>query len=170
MNVLGIKIVGHDTGAAIIKDGARFAISEERLNKIKHSKNMFPHLAIDYVLQAAKVSPDEVDLIVIDQIYDKKTYDMKKMFEDNKKHQFSNAKIKIINHHLVDDPAVFTPRCVKIKHCHTTGHGTGFEIYGLAALGKPGNIEASGKLSALNIATMVVRLHSAGDPELVTNL
>ena len=107
MNVLGIKIVGHDTGAAIIKDGARFAISEERLNKIKHSKNMFPHLAIDYVLQAAKVSPDEIDLIVIDQIYDKETYDMEKMFEDNKKHQFSNAEIKVINHHLAHAASAF---------------------------------------------------------------
>jgi carbamoyltransferase len=107
LNILGLKIVGHDTGAAIVTDGTCFAISEERLNKVKHSKNMFPYLSIDYCLDAAGVSHDDIDLIVIDQIRDKKTYDMKKMFEDNKKHQFSNAKIKVINHHLSHAASAF---------------------------------------------------------------
>ena len=47
--VLGVKCSGHDTGAALIADGRIVAIAEERLNRIKHSFNMFPHLSIRYL-------------------------------------------------------------------------------------------------------------------------
>jgi|TARA_Y100000310_G_scaffold321577_1_gene379431 carbamoyltransferase len=107
LNILGLKIVGHDPGAAIIKDGTIFAISEERLNKIKHSRHIFPNLSIDYCLDAASIKPDDIDLIVIDQIHDRQTYDMEKIFYKNIKHKFSNAKIKIINHHLAHASSAF---------------------------------------------------------------
>ena len=37
MNVLGLKVDGHDTGAAVIAGGTIIAIAEERLNRKKHS-------------------------------------------------------------------------------------------------------------------------------------
>ena len=35
MNVLGIKALGHDTGAALISDERVVAIAEERLTRVK---------------------------------------------------------------------------------------------------------------------------------------
>lgn len=64
MIVLGIHD-GHNSGAALIKDGRVLAaISEERLNNIK---NYFgpPLLAIQKVFEIAAISPSEVSLIAI---------------------------------------------------------------------------------------------------------
>ena len=64
MNVLGIDYGGHDPGAAIVTDQDVVAISEERLNGIKHSRRVFPHLAIDRCLEFATLKPSDIDLIV----------------------------------------------------------------------------------------------------------
>jgi len=70
MIVLGIKGGGHDTGAAILREyrgGLNIvAISEERLNRCKHSRQ-YPLMAIDYCLGAFGLrSLAEVDVVAFD--------------------------------------------------------------------------------------------------------
>lgn len=99
MNVLGLKITGHDTGAALISQGRVIAIAEERLNRVKHSFNMFPELAIDYCLNALNVEPKEVNLIVIDQVGTRTRIRIKEMFLEKVGDRFPRASIEVINHH-----------------------------------------------------------------------
>lgn len=64
MNMLGLHVFGHDTGAALISDGRLFAIGEERLNRVKHS-GFFPSLSVRYLLEASGLSDiNEIDLIM----------------------------------------------------------------------------------------------------------
>lgn len=98
-NVLGVKIANHDTGAALVAGGKVVAISEERLNRVKHSYNMFPARAIDYCLDALGVSPDALDLIVIDQTGVREDAPMKELFYKNTGDRFRNCRIEVINHH-----------------------------------------------------------------------
>jgi len=99
MTVLGLKIVSHDTGAALIHDGKIVAISEERLNRIKHSFNLFPHLSIDYCLNALNIAPEAVDLIVIDQVGLRSKVRMRELFLKEVGEKFGHAEIHVINHH-----------------------------------------------------------------------
>src|SRR3989344_4803760 len=98
MNVLGVKINSHDTGAAIISDGRVVAIAEERLCRIKHSFNIFPELSIQYCLGAFNLKPENIDLVVIDQVDMRRTWPMEKWFREKTKDAFKNAKIQVINH------------------------------------------------------------------------
>lgn len=41
--ILGVKIRGHDTGAALLSGGKIVAVAEERLIRVEHSYNIFPH-------------------------------------------------------------------------------------------------------------------------------
>ena len=62
MYVLGIHI-GHDGGAALIKDGKLVvAISEERLSRKKHSNGWW--LSVIYCLKSEKISFNDIELIV----------------------------------------------------------------------------------------------------------
>lgn len=74
MNVLGLKVGGHDPGAALISNTGGVtrvrAIAEERLTRIKHAPHAFPTLAISYVLESLSVKKEEVDLIVYDATID----------------------------------------------------------------------------------------------------
>lgn len=97
--VLGLKIVGHDTGAAICVDGKVVAIAEERLTRVKHSFNKFPRLSINYCLDAFSVTPSEIDLVVIDQAGLGGGQALKKTFASETGTLFTNAKVEIINHH-----------------------------------------------------------------------
>lgn len=106
-NVLGVKIKGHDTGAAIVSNGRVFAVSEERLNRIKHSKHIFPHLSIDACIEMAGLKPDDINLIVIDQYHDREVFDMENIFKSAVKQEFKNAQIKVINHHLAHASSAF---------------------------------------------------------------
>ena len=64
MNILGLHIFGHDTGAALISDGRLMAIGEERVDRRKHSGN-FPALSVDYLLRAMGLKNiNDVDLVV----------------------------------------------------------------------------------------------------------
>ena len=64
MNILGLHLFGHDTGAALISQGRLTAIGEERLDRRKHS-GFFPHLSVKYLLDAAGLkSIDDIDLVV----------------------------------------------------------------------------------------------------------
>jgi len=99
MNVLGLKIISHDTGAALIAGERVVAIAEERLNRVKHSYDMFPRQAIAYCLQALGVAADQIDLVVIDQVGLRSEIDMREIFIRETRGAFSRAAIHIINHH-----------------------------------------------------------------------
>lgn len=63
-NILGLHF-GHGAGAAIISNGRIIAdISEERLNRIKHSSDLPLH-SIRYCLKTAGVSINEIDEIAV---------------------------------------------------------------------------------------------------------
>ncbi|HBE43950.1 MAG TPA: carbamoyl transferase [Deltaproteobacteria bacterium] len=71
MNIMGLHVFGHDTGAALITDGRLFAIGEERLNRVKHS-GFLPGLSVRYLLEASGLSDiNDIDLIVGVTRYDK---------------------------------------------------------------------------------------------------
>jgi len=99
MNVLGLKIANHDTGAALIAGGKVVAISEERLNRIKHSFNIFPALSIDYCLKALNVSERDIELVVIDQTGVREKAPMEKTFREATGERFAHARVEVINHH-----------------------------------------------------------------------
>ncbi|HEY4479199.1 MAG TPA: carbamoyltransferase C-terminal domain-containing protein [Candidatus Paceibacterota bacterium] len=98
-NVLGIKMIGHDTGAAVISNGRVIAISEERLNRIKHSLNMFPHKSIAYCLEALSLKPEDIHLILIDRIRaPEERGTPEELFKARSIVAFPKAKIVTVNH------------------------------------------------------------------------
>src|SRR5687768_4820702 len=53
----------HDAACVLVEDGeVRFAIEEERLNRIKHT-NKFPHRAIRFCLESRGIGIADVDLV-----------------------------------------------------------------------------------------------------------
>lgn len=107
MNILGLKVISHDTGAALIKGESIVAISEERLNRIKHSPHYFPKLSIDYCLKVQELSPKDIDMVVIDQTDLPSKFKMKEIFDRETSGAFSNSKIYVINHHLAHAASAF---------------------------------------------------------------
>src|SRR3989338_9713340 len=100
MNVLGLKITAHDTGAAVMSESGVVDIAEERLNRVKHSRGMFPYLSIAYCLHAMDLEPEDIDLIVMDQVSDRSVVKMKEIFlRWDAEKRFARAKIEVINHH-----------------------------------------------------------------------
>ncbi|MBI2676560.1 MAG: hypothetical protein HYX21_01225 [Candidatus Yanofskybacteria bacterium] len=68
MMTLGLKIIGHDTGAALLSDNQTVAISQERLDRKKYSR-AFPKESTDYCLSAAGLKNiNDVDLIAVEQM------------------------------------------------------------------------------------------------------
>src|SRR3989344_2063269 len=68
MTILGLKILEHDTGAALLIDDKVVAISQERLDRKKYSRT-FPKESINYCLSTAGLkSIDDVDVVAIEQI------------------------------------------------------------------------------------------------------
>src|SRR5512138_2193535 len=64
MNVLGISAFYHDSAAALVRDGVIIAAAqEERFSRIKHDAG-FPASSILYCLEAAGISPAELDHVV----------------------------------------------------------------------------------------------------------
>ena len=66
MNVLGLHIFGHHTGAALCNADGIVAISEERLTRVKQD-TAFPLRSIRYCLDHAGIELDDVDLVVYDR-------------------------------------------------------------------------------------------------------
>jgi carbamoyltransferase len=65
MLILGLNLFHSDSSAAILVDGElRFAIAEERLNRVKHCGS-FPRLAIQACLDAVGARLEEVDHVAI---------------------------------------------------------------------------------------------------------
>src|SRR3989344_4608683 len=68
MNILGLKILGHDTGAALLIDSKVIAISQERLDRKKYSR-AFPKESVDYCLSTAGLKEiGEIDVVAIEQM------------------------------------------------------------------------------------------------------
>ncbi len=68
MRILGLKLVGHDTGAALLIDDRVVAISQERLDRKKYS-GAFPKEAVHYCLSSAGVTDiADIDMVAIEQI------------------------------------------------------------------------------------------------------
>ncbi len=64
MYILGLSCYYHDSAAAIIEDGVLIAASEEeRFSRKKHDFG-FPHLAIQFCLEQAGITAQDVDLVV----------------------------------------------------------------------------------------------------------
>lgn len=78
VNILGISAYYHDSAAALIQNGDIIACAqEERFTRIKHDSS-FPKQAIEYCLQAGKVSMDEVNYVVF---YDKPLLTFERLLE-----------------------------------------------------------------------------------------
>jgi len=64
MNILGISAFYHDSAAALVADGEIVAAAqEERFTRIKHDSR-FPSHAVEYCLQAAGLTPANLDYVV----------------------------------------------------------------------------------------------------------
>jgi carbamoyltransferase len=63
VNILGIGGYSHDSAAALVVDGQLVAaVAEERLTRVKHQGGV-PHRAVQYCLEAAGITTDDVDHI-----------------------------------------------------------------------------------------------------------
>ncbi|MCU0915514.1 MAG: hypothetical protein MUC88_13245, partial [Planctomycetes bacterium] len=64
MNILGISAFYHDSAAALVRDGNIVAAAqEERFTRIKHDSR-FPTHAVEYCLEAAGLTPGNIDYVV----------------------------------------------------------------------------------------------------------
>lgn len=94
---MGVKVDHHEPGAALLRcDGYLLAVSEERLNRIKHAEEMFPHLAIEYVLQHSGLSRQDIDLVVVDRVA---LSDVDRIFVNNVPPVLGKKPIISVNHH-----------------------------------------------------------------------
>jgi carbamoyltransferase len=63
LNILGIVTKTHDTGAAIVSNGALAAVmEEERFNRDKHTQ-LFPELALNAALAASGMTLSDIDVV-----------------------------------------------------------------------------------------------------------
>ncbi len=61
--ILGISAFYHDSAAALVIDGEIVAAAqEERFTRKKHD-NGFPRNAVDYCLEEAALSPEDLDYV-----------------------------------------------------------------------------------------------------------
>ena len=68
MNILSVRL-GHDSGAALIRDGKVIAdVAEERFSRIKADAS-FPVKSIEYCLFSAGISSREINVLVIPTLY-----------------------------------------------------------------------------------------------------
>ncbi len=64
MNILGISAFYHDSAAALVRDGEIIAAAqEERFTRKKHD-NQFPTNAVEYCLQAGRLTAEDLDYVV----------------------------------------------------------------------------------------------------------
>jgi carbamoyltransferase len=76
--ILGISAFYHDSAAALVVDGRiAAAAQEERFSRVKHDP-AFPSRAIDYCLQEARLTADELDFVAF---YDKPLTKFERLLE-----------------------------------------------------------------------------------------
>jgi carbamoyltransferase len=95
----------HSAGASLWIDGKHIStISEERLTREKHDGN-FPNLSIDYVLEVADITRDDIDLVsYVESVH---SVSRKDSIESIFNREFSNATIKFCDHHKAHASASF---------------------------------------------------------------
>ena len=78
MRILGISAFYHDSAAAVVEDGEIIAAAqEERFSRKKHDSR-FPRHAIDYCLEAARATPQDIDFVAF---YDKPFIKFERLLE-----------------------------------------------------------------------------------------
>src|SRR4030095_1709173 len=78
MRVLGLSAFYHDSAAALVEDGRIVAAAQEdRFTRKKHDAR-FPRHAIQYCLEAARMSPDDIDHVAF---YDKPFLKFERLLE-----------------------------------------------------------------------------------------
>ncbi|NUJ80047.1 carbamoyltransferase [Methylocystis sp. FS] len=78
MRILGISAFYHDSAAAVVEDGEIIAAAqEERFSRKKHDSR-FPRHAIDYCLEAAGATPEDIDFVAF---YDKPFIKFERLLE-----------------------------------------------------------------------------------------
>ncbi len=78
MNILGISAFYHDSAACLVKDGVIVAgAQQERFSRIKHD-HRFPHDAINFCLDFAKISASDLDYVAF---YDKPFIKFERLLE-----------------------------------------------------------------------------------------
>ncbi|HEY8126000.1 MAG TPA: carbamoyltransferase [Methylocystis sp.] len=78
MRILGISAFYHDSAAAVVEDGEIIAAAqEERFSRKKHDSR-FPRHAIDYCLEAAGATPQDIDFVAF---YDKPFVKFERLLE-----------------------------------------------------------------------------------------
>ncbi|MCQ4191119.1 carbamoyltransferase family protein [Methylocystis suflitae] len=78
MRILGISAFYHDSAAAVVEDGKIIAAAqEERFSRKKHDSR-FPRHAIDYCLEAAGATPQDIDFVAF---YDKPFIKFERLLE-----------------------------------------------------------------------------------------
>jgi carbamoyltransferase len=78
MRILGISAFYHDSAAAVVEDGEIIAAAqEERFSRVKHDAR-FPRHAISYCLEAARVTPQDIDFVAF---YDKPFVKFERLLE-----------------------------------------------------------------------------------------
>lgn len=78
MRILGISAFYHDSAAAVVEDGEIIAAAqEERFSRKKHDAR-FPRHAIDYCLEAAGATPQDIDFVAF---YDKPFIKFERLLE-----------------------------------------------------------------------------------------
>lgn len=98
MRILGIKILGHDTGAALLIDDKVVAISQERLDRKKYSR-AFPKESVDYCLSSAGLKDlGEIDYVAIEQM-DMTTEPLIEELRNNGWWDKISKKTIFVNHH-----------------------------------------------------------------------
>ncbi len=78
MNILGISAYYHDSAACLVQDGTIVAAAQqERFSRIKHD-HRFPYDSINYCLDFAKITANELDYVVF---YDKPFIKFERLLE-----------------------------------------------------------------------------------------
>jgi carbamoyltransferase len=78
VRILGLSAFYHDSAAALVEDGRIVAAAqEERFTRKKHDSR-FPRHAVEYCLEAAKISPAEIDHVAF---YDKPFLKFERLLE-----------------------------------------------------------------------------------------
>ncbi len=78
MNILGISAYYHDSAACLVQDGTIVAAAQqERFSRVKHD-HRFPHDSINYCLDYAKITANDLDYVVF---YDKPFIKFERLLE-----------------------------------------------------------------------------------------
>lgn len=105
MIILGIThSVSWNNGACILVDGKLIAMEEERFNRFKHASRVSDDKSIDFCLNRAGVTLDDVDYIAIEWETAKRQKKKKKYAWDflprHLPFRHEEEKMRFVNHHV----------------------------------------------------------------------